>query len=49
VKADLLSALTNLGYNRAVAEKAVDAALKKTPQAGFEELLRDILRGMTRV
>jgi Holliday junction DNA helicase RuvA len=47
-KADLLSALTNLGYNRAVAEKAVEAALKKAPDAGFEQLLRDILRGMTR-
>ena len=45
---DLLSALTNLGYNRAVAEKAIDAALKKTPAAPFEQLLRDILRGMTR-
>ncbi len=48
VKADLLSALTNLGYNRAVAEKAVDSALKKSPHAEFEDLLRDILRGMTR-
>jgi holliday junction DNA helicase RuvA len=48
LKADLLSALTNLGYNRAVAEKAVESALKKSPQAGFEDLLRDILRGMTR-
>jgi Holliday junction DNA helicase RuvA len=47
-KADLLSALTNLGYNRAIAEKAVDAALKKAPDAGFEALLRDILRGMMR-
>jgi len=45
---DLLSALTNLGYNRAVAEKAIDAALKKTPAPPFEQLLRDILRGMTR-
>ena len=33
IKADLLSALTNLGYNRSVAEKAVDGALKKSPQA----------------
>ena len=48
VKTDLLSALTNLGYNVAVAEKAVDAALKKSPSAAFEELLRDILRGMMR-
>ena len=48
LKADLLSALTNLGYNRAVAEKAVESALKKAPDGGFEDLLRDILRGMTR-
>jgi Holliday junction DNA helicase RuvA len=48
IKTDLLSALTNLGYNRAVADKAVDAVLKKTPQAEFEALLRDILRQMVR-
>ncbi|HTM26896.1 MAG TPA: Holliday junction branch migration protein RuvA [Vicinamibacterales bacterium] len=48
VRADLLSALTNLGYHRAVAEKAADAAIKKTPEASFEALLRDILQGMTR-
>lgn len=48
VKADLLSALLNLGYNRAVGEKAVDAVLKKTPRAEFETLLRDVLRGMMR-
>ncbi len=45
---DLLSALTNLGYQRAAAEKAVDAASKKTPDAAFEDLLRNILRGMTK-
>jgi len=45
---DLLSALTNLGYKGQVAEKAVDAALKKTPDGSFEQVLRDILRGMTR-
>ena len=48
LKADLLSALTNLGYNRAVAEKALESAVKKSPQAGFEQLLRDILRHMIR-
>lgn len=48
IETDLLSALTNLGYNRAVAEKAVAAARKKSPDAGFEELLRDILRQMIR-
>ena len=29
-------------------EKAVDTAIKKTPDATFEQVLRDILRGMTR-
>jgi Holliday junction DNA helicase RuvA len=48
LRSDLLSALTNLGYKGQVAEKAVDAALKKTPDASFEDVLRDILRGMTR-
>jgi Holliday junction DNA helicase RuvA len=43
---DLLSALTNLGYQRPIAEKAIDAAIKKTPDTSFENLLRDILRGM---
>ncbi len=45
---DLLSALTNLGYKGASAEKAVDTALKKAPEAPFEDLLRDILRQMIR-
>ena len=48
LRSDLLSALTNLGYKGQVAEKAVDASLKKTPDASFEDVLRDILRGMTR-
>jgi Holliday junction DNA helicase RuvA len=43
---DLLSALANLGYQRAGAEKAVDTVLKKTPEASFEQALRDVLRGM---
>ena len=48
LRSDLLSALTNLGYKGAVAEKAVDAAVRKSPDASFEVLLRDILRGMMR-
>lgn len=48
LRSDLLSALTNLGYKGQVAEKAVEAALKKAPDASFEQVLRDILRGMTR-
>jgi Holliday junction DNA helicase RuvA len=45
-RADLLSALTNLGYKGPVAEKAVDAVLTKTTDGPFEQLLRDVLRGM---
>jgi Holliday junction DNA helicase RuvA len=48
VRDDLLSALTNLGYNRQVSEKAIDAARQRTPDGTFEEVLRDILRGMIR-
>jgi Holliday junction DNA helicase RuvA len=48
VRADLLSALTNLGYNRSVAEKTIEAAVKNAPTADFEQLLRDILRRMIR-
>jgi Holliday junction DNA helicase RuvA len=43
---DLLSALTNLGYQRATAEKSVDAVLKKSPDVSFEQALRAVLRGM---
>lgn len=43
---DLLSALTNLGYQRPAAEKAVDAVLKVAPDASFEHALRSVLRGM---
>jgi Holliday junction DNA helicase RuvA len=45
---DLLSALVNLGYQRSAAEKAVAAVLKTTPDASFEQALRDVLRGMMR-
>lgn len=48
LRSDLLSALINLGYKGQVAERAVDTAIKKTPDASFEQVLRDILRGMTR-
>jgi Holliday junction DNA helicase RuvA len=41
---DLLSALLNLGYHRLLAEKAVDAALRSTPDAGFERTLKQALR-----
>jgi Holliday junction DNA helicase RuvA len=44
---DLLSALLNLGYQRAVAEKAVDK-VHRSAAAGFEESLREVLRGLMR-
>jgi Holliday junction DNA helicase RuvA len=44
---DLLSALVNLGYQRAAAEKAVDAQLKKGAGT-FENAMRDVLRGLMR-
>jgi holliday junction DNA helicase RuvA len=41
---DLLSALLNLGYQRAAAEKAIDRALKGSSDTGFEQALRGVLR-----
>jgi Holliday junction DNA helicase RuvA len=43
---DLLSALVNLGYQAAAAQKAIDRTLEATPDAGFEQALRDALRSM---
>jgi holliday junction DNA helicase RuvA len=43
---DLLSALVNLGYQGAAAEKAIDRVIKATPDAGFEQALRQVLRSM---
>lgn len=41
---DVLSALGNLGYARALAERAVERAAREQPQARFEDLLRLALR-----
>jgi Holliday junction DNA helicase RuvA len=43
---DLLSALVNLGYQAAAAEKAIDRVTKAAPDAGFEQALREALRSM---
>ncbi len=43
---DLLSALLNLGYQRAAAEKAIERTLKTSADAGFEDALRNVLRGL---
>jgi Holliday junction DNA helicase RuvA len=45
---DLLSALINLGYHRPLAERAVDASLKRAPGGDFEQLLRQALREIAR-
>jgi len=45
---DLISALVNLGYHRPLAEKAVAAAVKVTPEGGFERTLKQALRELAR-
>jgi holliday junction DNA helicase RuvA len=45
---DLISALVNLGYHRPLAEKAVAAAIKTTPDGGFERTLKQALRELAR-
>lgn len=48
LRGDLLSALLNLGYQRAGAEKAIDRALEGTPGVSFENALRQVLRDLMR-
>ena len=48
VRADLLSALTNLGYPRPTVEKAVGDVLKAQPDAAFDEALRQALGRLAR-
>ena len=47
LRADLLSALQNLGYHRPQAEKAVDRAVA-SPEIPFDEALRTALRELIR-
>lgn len=44
---ELVSALVNLGYKRAQAERAVRAALEELPDAAFHEQLRAALRRLS--
>jgi Holliday junction DNA helicase RuvA len=46
LRADLLSALLNLGYQRAAADKAIEKTLKDSTGAAFEDALRAVLRGL---
>jgi Holliday junction DNA helicase RuvA len=45
---DVLSALMNLGYHRPLAEKAVETAVKATPDGDFERTLKQALRELAR-
>jgi Holliday junction DNA helicase RuvA len=45
---DLLSALMNLGYHRPLAEKALEAAIKSTPDGSFERTLKHALRELAK-
>lgn len=44
LRADLLSALLNLGYQRAAAERAMDKVMTGTPPPRFEDALKHTLR-----
>jgi len=48
LRADLLSALQNLGYHRPQAEKAIEAAGKSMTDATFEQALKSALRELMR-
>jgi Holliday junction resolvasome RuvABC DNA-binding subunit len=48
LRADLLSALQNLGYHRPQADKAVDNILTTVPEPTFEQALKRALRELMR-
>lgn len=48
IRADLLSALVNLGYPRPTVEKIVWAVVKAQPDASFEQALREALAQLAR-
>jgi Holliday junction DNA helicase RuvA len=45
---DVLSALTNLGYHRPLAERAADHAMKKSTDHNFEHILKYALRELAK-
>jgi Holliday junction DNA helicase RuvA len=44
---DLLSALANLGFPRASAEKSVEAVVREEPEISFEGALKKVLRKLS--
>ena len=49
VRADALSALLNLGYQRGSAEKAIDSAIAEGGELSVETVLRRVLRKLARI
>jgi holliday junction DNA helicase RuvA len=49
LRADLLSALQNLGYHRPQAERAIDSVMTQAPESTFEQALRGALRELIKV
>ena len=47
VRDNVLSALVNLGYQRASVERMVDAVLRKVETREFEPLLREVLKSLS--
>ena len=47
-RSDLLSALVNLGYQRSGVEKALERTLAELPQGTFEQLLKAVLKTLSR-
>jgi Holliday junction DNA helicase RuvA len=47
-RSDLLSALVNLGYQRAGVDKALDRAMAESPDGTLEQLLKAVLKGLAR-
>ena len=45
---DIISALVNLGFQRAAAEKAVNATMKENPEANFSQLTKLSMRKLSR-
>jgi Holliday junction DNA helicase RuvA len=48
LRTDVLSALTNLGYHRPLAERALEAALKSATDGSFERTLKQALRELAK-
>jgi Holliday junction DNA helicase RuvA len=48
LRGDVLSALANLGYQRAAAERSIDRVLAKAESRDFEPVLRAVLKDLAR-